>query len=269
MQRWARLAGGVCGPHHFRRTRHRTLRLLACLYFHFCTGSMGPSIFYTTVERPQKVHLKGYIHTIILIRCCILKSLHTWSLLTGSPLLLSSGGKWWEGAWSGSVLVDPQPQSRVTAVVVGKDCSKDMVINITKSVCHQGCSTSTVMLDVCLCEQHMATTQMLFPHLLLSPVSPWVYMLCEWHYDWLLWPPIAQDPWDRALRPGYTNRDSQWSSETEGEIQLWTRRVKIWTNVQGFTRGRNGALSVASCLRSTLFFPFSVLFVCLYSRIPE
>lgn len=75
--------------------------------------------------------------------------------------------------------VDPEPQSLVTAVKLGKgwtgkDCSNDMVSNKKKSLFllgvqhkqeHCGCSGST--LDVCLCVRHRARTKIPRPHLLL------------------------------------------------------------------------------------------------------
>lgn len=266
MQRWARIAGGVCGPHHFRRTRHHTLRLLACLYLHFCTGSLGPSIFYTTVERPQKAHLKGYMHTIILIRCCILKSLHTWSLLTGSPLLLSSGGEVMRKGLVRLCISGP------TTTVKGHCCCGwERLFQGHGYQYNKKCLPPRGAAQVLLC--------WMFACVNVTWLQPRCSFLCSSHrsqctcfvsdimigFSDLRLPKILGiEPWGQGTQTKTPSDLLRQRERSSSEQEVWKYELMFRASL---------VAEMVPCLLllvwGPFFFPFSILFVCLYSRIPE
>ena len=72
------------------------LRLLASLYFHWCIGNLDQSIFYTTVEKPQKAG----VHTIHFNWMSYLK-VPAHLITTDRPSFchLSLAGKWCFPHW--------------------------------------------------------------------------------------------------------------------------------------------------------------------------
>lgn len=168
--------------------------------------------------------------------------------------------------------VDPEPQSLVTAVKLGKgwtgkDCSKGMVSNkkslfllgVQHKQEHSGCSGST--LDVCLCVHHRARTKIPCPHQLLHYTQRLLYTslcLCVPALRVLaLW--LAFDHWFPQIPSELL---SQRERTSYGE-EAWSYEPAF----SGFSPGRNRTLSVSSGMAKVVpevqplfaFLPFCLL----------